>query len=218
MNINLSITEARVLGSLIEKETTTPDAYPLSLSAVTTACNQKSNREPVMRLSETEVLEALDGLTAKRLVREKTPSGSRVTKYVHRLSNALGLTYEFSRDELGVLCVLMLRGAQTEGEIRARTNRLCDFNSIAEAQQILMRLAQREDGPYVIKLPRQAGRKDSRYMHLLCGEVPVEEQAAGPPVVGDLAADTREDRLAALEQAVSALRSELDALKARLGE
>ena len=158
MEISLSATEARVLGVLIEKERTTPDYYPMSLSAVTTASNQKSNRDPVMNLSETESLEALEGLTAKRLVWEKTPSGSRVTKYAHRLSNTLGLTYDFSPDEVGVLCVLMLRGPQTVGEVRARTTRLCEFSSLAEAEAVLERLAGREDGPYVVKLPRQPGR------------------------------------------------------------
>ena len=147
MDISLSVTEARVLGVLIEKERTTPDYYPLSLSAVTTASNQKSNREPMMSLSETQTLEALDGLIAKRLAWEKTPSGSRVTKYAHRLANTLGLTYDFSRDELGVLCVLMLRGAQTVGEIRARIGRLCEFASIAEAEGVLERLARAKTAP-----------------------------------------------------------------------
>lgn len=204
-----------MLGVLIEKERTTPDYYPLSLSAATTASNQKSNREPVMSLSETQTLEALDGLIAKRLAWEKTPSGSRVTKYAHRLSNTLGLTYDFSRDELGVLCVLMLRGVQTVGEIRARTGRLCEFASIAEAEGVLERLSEREDGPYVVKLARQAGRKDSRYMHLLCGEVEVEAQpVAGPSEAED--AGTHE-RLTALEQTVDTLRAELDELKSKLG-
>lgn len=215
MDISLSATEARVLGVLIEKERTTPDYYPLSLSAATTASNQKSNREPVMDLSETQTLEALDGLIAKRLAWEKTPSGSRVTKYAHRLSNTLGLTYDFSPDELGVLCVLMLRGPQTVGEIRGRSGRLCEFASIAEAEGVLERLAEREDGPYVVKLPRQAGRKDSRYMHLLCGEVEVEAQTVDPP--SDVEDTGTRDRLTALEHAVATLRAELDGLKTKLG-
>jgi uncharacterized protein YceH (UPF0502 family) len=215
MDISLSATEARVLGVLIEKERTTPDYYPLSLSAATTASNQKSNREPVMDLSETQTLEALDGLTAKRLAWEKTPSGSRVTKYAHRLSNTLGLTYDFSKDELGVLCVLMLRGPQTVGEIRARSGRLCEFGSITEAERVLERLGQREDGPYVVKLPRQAGRKDSRYMHLLCGEVEVDAHTAARPTEVEPAGIG--ERLTALEQAVAALRAELDGLKTKLG-
>jgi len=216
MDISLSVTEARVLGVLIEKERTTPDYYPLSLSSITTAANQKSNREPVTSLGETEVLEGLDGLIARRLVWEKTPSGSRVTKYAHRLSNTLGLTYDFTSDELGVLCVLMLRGPQTVGEIRARAGRLCDFASIGEAEAVLQRLAEREDGPYVVKLPRQPGRKDSRYMHLLCGDVEIEaEPAAGLPRAE---VSGTQERLTVLEQTVAVLRTELDELKARLGD
>lgn len=216
MDISLSITQARVLGALIEKEKTTPDYYPLSLSALTTACNQKSNREPVMKLSETETLEALDGLMAKRLVWEKTPAGSRVTKYAHRLSHTLGLTYDFSGDELGVLCVLMLRGPQTVGEIRARTGRLCEFASIAEAEHVLERLIEREDGPYVVKLPRQAGRKDSRYMHLLCGEVDIDVDTPADVSQGQDA--SAHERITALEQAVATLRAELDELKAKMSD
>ena len=140
LDIHLTPIEARVLGVLIEKAETTPDGYPLSLNAVTTACNQKSNRDPILSLSEVETVEALDGLSGKRLAREKTQSGSRVTKYVHRLANTLGLTFDFSREELAVLCVLMLRGAQSIGEIRTRTTRLCDFGNLAAVEQTLLRL------------------------------------------------------------------------------
>ncbi len=216
MDIDLTPIEARVLASLLEKETTTPDYYPLSLSAIQTACNQKSNRDPVMSLGETEVLEALDGLTAKRLVREKTPSGSRVTKYAHRLSNTLGLTHEFSREELAVLCVLMLRGAQTVGEIRARTGRLCQFKALAEVEQTLSNLANRKDGPYVKKLARQAGRKEARYAQLLCGDVEVgAERAPESSTRIEPRPDDREQasRLTALEDRVEALREELEELK-----
>ena len=127
MEINLTPVEARVLAVLIEKAETTPDNYPLSLNAVMMACNQKSNRDPVLTLTQTETIEALDGLVAKRLARDRTQSGSRVTKYGHRLANSLGLTFDFSREELAVLCVLMLRGPQSAGELRSRSLRLGDF-------------------------------------------------------------------------------------------
>jgi uncharacterized protein YceH (UPF0502 family) len=216
LDIHLTPVEARVLGSLLEKEATTPDYYPLSLNALVAACNQKSNRDPVMSLGETQVLEALDGLIAKRLARDKTTSGSRVTKYVHRLSGTLGLTREFSREELAVLCVLMLRGAQTVGEIRGRSGRLCQFENLGQVEHTLSGLMSRQDGPYVTRLARQPGRKEARYAHLLCGDVdsaPAEASVAAPRA---LAGD--DERIAALERGFDELRTELEAIKKRLGE
>ena len=221
MDIHLTPVEARVLGSLIEKEATTPDSYPLSLNGVITACNQKSNRDPVMSVDQTQTLEALDGLTAKRLAREKTTSGSRVTKYVHRLSGTLGLSHEFSLQELAVLCVLMLRGAQTVGEIRARTHRLCDFENLGEIEHTLSGLASREDGPYVAKLARQPGRKEARYVHLLCGDVELgtEEAAAATPAADMPSGEARgPDRITALERALEEIRGELEEIRRRLGD
>lgn len=218
MDIQLTPVEARVLGSLIEKEATTPDYYPLSLNAVVAACNQKSNRDPVMSLDQTQAIEALDGLIAKRLARDKTTSGSRVTKYVHRLSGTLGLTREFSRQEVAVLCVLMLRGAQTLGEIRARTQRLCEFENLGQVEESLSALISREDGPYVIKLPRQRGRKEARYAHLLCGDVEVvpEEATKATPAAGATSDSARDrDRITALERAVDEIRRELEKIKGR---
>lgn len=213
MELVLTPIEARVLGVLIEKATTTPDYYPLSLSGLTTGCNQKSNREPVMSLGESTVMEALDGLIAKRLVWEKTPSGSRVTKYAHRLSNTLGLTYDFSVNELGVLCVLMLRGPLTTGEVRARGGRLCEFSTLVEADAVLNGLGEREDGPYVRKLPRQPGRKEARYVHLLCGEPDIAAEAVENPPEPVQHQPDQQLRLAALEDDVAALRTELSRLK-----
>jgi uncharacterized protein YceH (UPF0502 family) len=221
LDIHLTPIEARVLGSLIEKEATTPDNYPLSLNGVINACNQKSNRDPVMSLGETQALEALDGLVAKRLARDKTPSGSRVTKYGHRLSGTLGLTREFSREEIAVLCVLMLRGAQTVGEIRGRGQRLCDFENLDQVGATLSGLMARNDGPYVTKLARQPGRKEARYAHLLCGDVdagPGESVESAPPAgvapgeVGD------SERIAALERGLEEIRGELEALRQRLAD
>lgn len=217
MEIQLTPVEARVLGSLMEKEATTPDYYPLSLNAVTAACNQKSNRDPIMSLNQTQALDALDGLIAKRLAREKTTSGSRVTKYVHRLSGTLGLTREFSPQELAVLCVLMLRGAQTVGEVRGRTRRLCDFENLGEVEQTLSGLISAEDGPFVTKLARQPGRKEARYAHLLCGDVEIAPEAT--PSAGAPSENAHDrDRIAALESAVNELRTELEEIKRRLGD
>jgi hypothetical protein len=221
LDIHLTPIEARVLGSLIEKEATTPDYYPLSLNGVMNACNQKSNREPVMSLGETQVQEALDGLVAKRLARDRTSSGSRVTKYGHRLSGTLGLTRDFSREEIAILCVLMLRGAQTVGELRGRSQRLCEFENLGQVEAVLSGLMARGDGPYVTRLARQAGRKEARYAHLLCGDVdpgPAESVQSAPPA-GVAPGDTREsDRIAALERGIEELRGEVAAIKQRLGE
>jgi uncharacterized protein YceH (UPF0502 family) len=210
-----------VLGALIEIEATTPDYYPLSLNGVINACNQKSNRDPVMSLSETETLEALDGLVSKRLARDRTAAGSRVTKYGHRLSGTLGLTREFSREEIAVLCVLMLRGAQTVGEIRGRSQRLCPFENLGQVEATLSGLMTPADGPYVTKLPREPGRKEARYAHLLCGDVdpgPGESMESAPPAGVSPGAARDSDRITALERGLEALRSELEAIKQRLDD
>ena len=215
MDIHLTLVEARVLGSLMEKEATTPDYYPLSLNAIITACNQKSNRHPVMSVDQTQALEALDGLISKRLAREKSSSGSRVTKYAHRLAGTLGLSGEFSRQELAALCVLMLRGAQTAGEIRARAHRLCAFENLSEVEETLSGLMSREDGPFVTKLPRRPGRKEARYAHLLCGDAGAEagEAVEDKPSAGETG---DRERIAALERGLEELRRELVAIKRRL--
>lgn len=212
MDILLTPTEARVLGSLIEKERTTPDYYPLSLNAIQTACNQKSNREPIMDLAETEVMEAIDALMGKHLVREKNPSGSRVNKYAHRLSDSLGLTFGLEKNQLGTLCMLMLRGPQTPGEIRARTARLCEFSSLDDVERTLAELIGHERGPYVTRLPRSPGRKEARFAHLLCGEVDTAELSAADPASADqMMVDGR--RIAELAQDIEALRARVEALE-----
>jgi len=221
LDIHLTPIEARVLGSLIEKEATTPDYYPLSLNGVINACNQKSNRDPVMGLGETETLEALDGLVSKRLARDRTAAGSRVTKYGHRLSGTLGLTREFSREEIAVLCVLMLRGAQTVGEIRGRSQRLCPFENLGQVDATLSGLMTRDDGPYVTKLAREPGRKEARYAHLLCGDIdpgPGESMQIAPPASVPSGKAHDGDRITALERGLEELRSELAAIKQRLGD
>jgi uncharacterized protein len=166
----LNDTEIRVLGSLIEKEITTPDYYPLSLNALMAACNQSSNRNPVMHLDEATVAAAVDGLREKKLVHFVDRSESRVTKYRHVLYEAMSL----NRPAIAVLCVLMLRGPQTVGEIRTRTNRLYDFASLEQVETTLNSLMSGES-PLVVRLPRQTGQKEVRYAHLLAGEVRVTE-------------------------------------------
>ena len=210
MNLELSAIETRIIGCLIEKEKTTPDQYPLSLNALTNACNQKSNRDPVMNLSEVDVQEALDNLVKKHLVSSGGGSSSRVSKYKHRFANTEFSEFKFNDREMGIVCVLFLRGPQTPGELRSRTNRLCDFSDIQQVEDTLERLSTREDGPFVIKLPREPGRRESRFAHLFSGEVDVSQlPAVSEPVTST--ADT--NRLDALEQRVSQLEEELERLK-----
>jgi uncharacterized protein YceH (UPF0502 family) len=181
MRIELTLTETRVIGCLVEKEVITPDQYPLSLSALTHACNQKSSRDPVMQLSESEVQRTLDELMKKHLVSDRGSFGSRVTKYQHRFCNLGFGSLEFSKQELAIICVLLLRGAQTPGELRTRTNRLCDFSDVHEAEQVLHGLMTREDGPFVARLEREPGKRESRYVHLFSGEAEEIVDMSSPP-------------------------------------
>jgi uncharacterized protein len=205
----LTETEVRVLGALIEKDITTPDYYPLSLNALVNACNQKNNRDPVMNLDEDGVRQALHGLKEKRLAGPTSSADSRVTKYEHRLQEV----FNFNRPETAVMCVLLLRGPQTPGELRGRTERMHRFDALDEVQGTLQKLIQRE--PQLVKmLPRQPGTKEARYAHLLAGDVEgweaPEARAAAP------SADS--DRLARLEEEVSGLKSEIAELKQQLAE
>ena len=172
--------------------------YTKLLRSLTTACNQKSNREPVMDLSESTVLEALESLTRKHLVWERGGAGSRVQKFAHRLTGTLSQTYEFSREERALLAVLMLRQAQTVGELRTRTARMADFAGLEAVEETLLELATRSDGPYVQELPRQPGQREQRFMHLLAGgELSVETPA--PAQAEAEATPELEARVAALE-------------------
>jgi uncharacterized protein len=203
--------QARVLGALIEKEITTPDYYPLSMNALLNACNQKSNREPVTELDEETVRQALHGLDDKGLAGAVRGSDSRVTKYEHRFSEA----YNFGRREVAVLCVLLLRGPQTPGELRGRTERLYSFDELSDVQSTLQKLIER-DPPLVKVLPRQPGTKESRYMHLFCGDVqPASPSAAFSEKMHD-AGDYFVDpgRLQLLEEQVAQLRKEVAELRA----
>jgi uncharacterized protein len=177
----LSDTEVRVLGALIEKEITTPDYYPLSLNALMAACNQSSNRNPVVHFDEATVATAADSLREKKLVHMVDRGESRVTKYRHVLYEAMDL----GRPAIAILCVLLLRGPQTVGEIRTRTNRLYDFTSLEEVETAVSALMSREP-PLIARLPRQAGQKEVRYAHLLSGEVAFTEPEPEPDRIGKL--------------------------------
>jgi uncharacterized protein YceH (UPF0502 family) len=212
MNIEFTPNEARVIGCLIEKEITTPDQYPLSLNALTNACNQKTNREPVLELSEALVQQAVDSLMKKYMVSDKSAGyGGRVTKYKHRFCNTEFGSLKFSKQELGIICVLLLRGPQTPGELRARTNRLCEFEDAAHVETTLKNLMAREDGPFIARLPRAAGARESRYAHLFSGLIEsVDEPAATEePVAG---AAGLSERISRLEDCVQQLRADIDAL------
>ena len=215
MNIELSAGEARVIGCLIEKEITTPDQYPLSINALTNACNQKTNREPVLELAESTVQTLVDGLMKKHLVSDRSAGyGGRVTKYKHRFCNTEFGALKFSKQELGILCVMLLRGPQTPGELRSRTNRLCEFADAEAVEAALRGLMTREDGPFIARLPRAPGSREYRYAHLFSGTI--ESVAEAAPEPAEAAGPTVSQRVAQLEELVAALRSEVDALKAKL--
>ncbi|MCG7896837.1 MAG: DUF480 domain-containing protein [Candidatus Thiodiazotropha weberae] len=215
MLIELTPLQARIIGCLLEKEIITPDQYPLSLSSLTNACNQKSSREPVLNLSETEVQNGLDELKKKHLISDRTGFGSRVAKYQHRFCNVGFGSLELTSQELAVVCVLLLRGAQTPGELRSRTNRLCEFEDVHETESVLEQLMQREEGPFVKRLGREPGKRESRYAHLFCGEVSSMESQEHEET-GESTQRSDEGRLAQLEEEVESLRHELDGIKARL--
>ncbi|HHA1386606.1 YceH family protein [Enterobacter kobei] len=216
MKYQLNGTEARVIGCLLEKQVTTPEQYPLSVNAVTTACNQKTNREPVMNLSEHDVQDVLDALVKRHYLRTVSGFGNRVTKYEQRFCNSEFGDLKLSSAEVAVVTTLLLRGAQTPGELRTRASRMHEFSDMQEVEQTLEGLAAREDGPYVVRLAREPGKRESRYMHLFCGDVdisvtsPVTDITAGDD---DLVA-----RVEALEGEVAGLKQRLDALLAHLGD
>lgn len=210
MNIELNPVEARVIGCLIEKEVTTPDYYPLTLNSLTSACNQKSNREPVMNLSDTEVQEAVDSLIARRLVSDESGFNSRASKFQHRFCNTEFGDLKLSKQEKAITCCMLLRGPQTPGELRTRTNRLADFSDVKEVEAVLDNMAARDAGALVVKLPREAGKRESRYMHLFSGDVDIEALTSAAPVSAPSASNERID---ALETEVAELKQELAQLK-----
>ncbi|HBI11810.1 MAG TPA: DUF480 domain-containing protein [Franconibacter pulveris] len=215
MKHQLSAVEARVIGSLLEKQVTTPEQYPLSVNGVVTACNQKTNREPVMSLSERDVQDALDELVKRHYLRTVSGFGNRVTKYEQRFCNSEFGALKLSPQEVALVATLMLRGPQTPGELRSRVGRMYEFADMAEVESALEGLANREDGPFVARLPREPGKRESRYMHLFSGEtetlVAAVEAVSAP-------ADSLTQRVEALEAEVAELKSRLEPLLGHLGD
>tara|TARA_R110001583_G_scaffold6877_4_gene34505 strand:+ start:1812 stop:2474 length:663 start_codon:yes stop_codon:yes gene_type:complete len=217
--MNLTLNQTRVIGCLIEKQKTTPDQYPLSLNALVLACNQKSNRDPVLELSELDVQETLDELRSKHLIREESGFGSRVVKYHHRFCNTEFSELKFTEQELAIISVLFLRGYQTPGELRSRTQRLCDFDDVHEVEAVLTSLQQRLDGPFVARMEREPGKRESRYAHLLSGDLDLATTAKSESTVAATSmAEIDNDRIVALEAEVVTLRQELAEVKAMLDE
>lgn len=216
MKYQLSPLEARVIGCLLEKQVTTPEQYPLSINGVVTACNQKTNREPVMTLSEAEVQDQLDKLVKRHYLRTVSGFGNRVTKYEQRFCNSEFGDLKLSTAEVALVTTLLLRGAQTPGELRGRAQRMHEFTDMAEVENTLERLANREDGPFVVRLPREPGKRESRYMHLFSGEVDLQAVAAQSDAPA--ADDSLLARVEMLEGEVAELKQRLDSLLAHLGE
>ncbi|MBA0188359.1 YceH family protein [Pectobacterium odoriferum] len=212
MKYQLDAREARVIGCMLEKQITTPDQYPMSLNGITTACNQKTNREPVMELSDSEVQQTLDLLVKKHFLRTLSGFGNRVVKYEHRFCNSEFGDLKLSPAEVALVTTLLLRGPQTPGELRTRAARLHEFSDVGEAESALEQLQQREDGPFVVRLAREAGKRESRYQHLFSGEVseiaaPEADSASdNPPLI---------ERVEALEKEVAELKRQLAVLLAQ---
>jgi hypothetical protein len=204
MSGQITETEARIVGSLIEKQLTTPEYYPLTLNALVAACNQKTNREPVTNLDEKTVLQSLDDLRDKNIVYVFYGSNSRVPKYKHILPNVL----ELEPSETAVMCVLMLRGPQTIGELRERTGRLYDFRDLNDVNETLEALLKREE-PLITRLERAPGQKEARYAHLLCGEV----TSYTPPERTSRGGGANDERIEKLEQEIESLKGELAAFR-----
>lgn len=216
MKYQLTATEARVIGCLLEKQVTTPEQYPLSVNAVTLACNQKSNREPVLNLSEHDVQDHLDALVKRHYLRTVSGFGNRVTKYEQRFCNSEFGDLKFTSAEVAIVTTLLLRGAQTPGELRSRASRMHEFSDMQEVENTLENLSTREDGPFVMRLPREPGKRESRFMHLFSGDVETlvnVVEAVAPADDESLTA-----RVDALEIEVAELKQRLDSLLAHLGE
>ncbi|MEO6080299.1 MAG: DUF480 domain-containing protein [Steroidobacteraceae bacterium] len=216
MNIELTALEARVIGCLIEKQLTTPDQYPLSLNALVNACNQKSNRDPVLDLDERVVQQVVDGLVRKHMVIERSGYGSRVPKYQHVFCNTEFGSLKLTPLETAIICELLVRGPQTPGELRTRASRMSEVSDVSQVEAALQDLVTRPDGPFVTRLAREAGRRDSRYAQLFCG--PVADATAEPEAAARVRTDDDDDRLTRCEKLVDQLVNEMASLKKRLGE
>jgi len=220
MPLELSALEARVVGCLIEKQIATPDQYPLSLNALVNACNQKSNRDPVLNLEEREVQTVVDALVRKQVVLEKSGFGSRVQKYHQLFCNTQFGSLKFSPQQTAIVCELLLRGPQTPGELRTHAGRLAPIAGLEEVEHALKDLATRPEGPFVVKLPREPGRREARFAQLFTGPIDIAAltaaQAAFVPAAAGAAGSTLLARVESLEGEVADLRDEIAALKARL--
>jgi uncharacterized protein YceH (UPF0502 family) len=223
MDIELSAHEARVIGCLIEKQITTPEQYPMSLNALSNACNQKSNRDPVLQLSDAQVQALIDGLSRKHLLLERSGFGSRVPKYQQRFCNTEFSVFQFTPQERAIVCELLLRGPQTPGELRSRAARMAAFADAGEAEAALEALAHRESGALVVRLPREPGKRETRYAHLFGSRGAETSEPAdalaqpasaaasrGPPLMQPAELT---DRLDALEAQVRSLREDIEQLK-----
>lgn len=215
MKYQLTALEARVMGCLLEKQVTTPEQYPLSVNAVTLACNQKSNRDPVMTLSENEVQDVLDLLVKRHYLRTVSGFGNRVTKYEQRFCNSEFGDLKLNSAEVALVTTLLLRGAQTPGELRSRGQRMHEFAAMSEVENALDNLSNREDGPFVARLPREPGKREQRFMHLFSGDV---ENAAVTVEADTTETNSLVARVDALESEVEELKQRLDSLLAHLGD
>jgi uncharacterized protein YceH (UPF0502 family) len=218
MNIQLTLNQQRVIGCLIEKSLTTPDQYPLSLNALTNACNQKSNRDPVLSLSENEAQDSLNSLAEKQLIMNQSGHSSRVQKYKHRFCNTEFGELQLSPQELGIICVLFLRGPQTPGELRTRTNRLCEFQNVIETETVLAEMSREGN---VVKLEREPGKRESRYAHCFTDNDYLESQSSDNenplttthqdnPTLNE---PSQSNRINVLEEQVELMQLEIDELR-----
>ncbi|GAA0781883.1 MULTISPECIES: YceH family protein [Pseudomonadati] len=214
--MELNALEARVIGCLMEKEITTPEQYPLSLNSLTLACNQKSSRDPVMSLTESEVQIIIDGLAKKRLISEQSGFGSRVIKYKHRFCNTEFSDLKLTPAQYALCCVLLLRGAQTPGELKTRTNRLFEFADVTQVEALLLELV-KQDKAFVAQLAREAGKRDCRYIELF--STSIEDHQANSVSNLDVSAQSQQSftanqKIAELEQRIESLEQKLASLEA----
>ncbi|MCE3285902.1 MAG: hypothetical protein K0R70_2158 [Steroidobacteraceae bacterium] len=216
MSLELSALEARVIGCLMEKQIATPDQYPLSLNALVNACNQRSNREPVLALEERDVQAVVDGLMRKQLVLEKSGFGSRVPKYHQLFCNTQFGSLKFTPQQTAIICELLLRGPQTPGELRTHAGRLAPIRDVDEIEAALEDLSTRPEGPHVVKLAREPGRRESRYAQLFTGPPSMQPAPETSPLVSAVEGVPLAARVDALETTVTELQRELAELKARL--
>jgi uncharacterized protein YceH (UPF0502 family) len=215
MLVELSAQQCRVIGVMLEKEVTTPDQYPLSLNGITLGCNQKSNREPVVQYSENDVQDIVDELKSKKLIFEHSGIGSRVVKYRHRFCNTEFGDLKLSRQQLAIVCVMLLRGAQTPGELRTRTNRLAEFENTLEVESVLEKMHDLNDEQLVVKLPREPGKRESRYAHLFSGEVDISAAMIQPQSREGDSSSTQSSlaRIAQLEHQVEQLTEQVEKMR-----